>query len=229
MIIEILRKKKYGEPYLQTFEYQPLSKEENVVILLEELNKKLDDKIAYKKSCLQKKCGACAMLINGKPALACHTPLKDLGEKVHLEPLKKFPVVEDLVVDRSILQDNLKKMKVFFEDKALISEKRNVLSYEAMRCLQCGLCLEVCPGFHAEDGFTGMAGAMTLAGLLNRLSKEEIGEAARMYRRYVYEGCGISLACKDICPAKINIEDLLINSNAIAVYKRYLKEDKKHV
>ena len=193
MIIEILRKKKYGEPYLQTFEYQPLSKEENVVILLEELNKKLDDKIAYKKSCLQKKCGACAMLINGKPALACSTLLKDLGEKVSLSPLKKFPVIEDLVVDRSIMKENLKTMEVYFEDKALIDNKRNEKSFEAMRCLQCGICLEVCPGFMADNGFTGMAGAMPLSALINRMAKKDLKKASEYYRKYVYEGCGKSI------------------------------------
>ena len=57
--------------------------------------------IAWECSCLQKKCGACAMRINGVPRLACDTKIGDLKSKtVTLEPLKKFPVVRDLIVDR---------------------------------------------------------------------------------------------------------------------------------
>ena len=62
-------------------------------------------------SCLQKKCGACAMRIDGVPRLACDTRLSELGPgPVRLEPLKKFPVVEDLVVDRTAMFDNLRQL-----------------------------------------------------------------------------------------------------------------------
>lgn len=72
------------------------------------------DCIEWECSCLQKKCGACAMRINGVPRLACDAALKPLSEKpVVLEPLKKFPVVADLMVDRQALYDNLKAVKAW--------------------------------------------------------------------------------------------------------------------
>ena len=43
--------------------------------------------------------------------------------------------------------------------------------------------------------------------------------AAKRYRRLVYEGCGKSLACKDICPAGIDVERLMVASSAAAVWK----------
>lgn len=234
MLVEILRHRKGDDAsYIQTFEYQCRDERETVASMLDELNlrdelKDTDgnkaEKIAFRKSCLQKKCGACAMLINGRPGLACSIKLSDLGNRVRLEPLKKFPVVEDLVVDRSIMAENLKMMDVYLKDTAIVNEKRNELSYEAMRCLQCGCCLEVCPNFMADNGFTGMAGAMPMSRIINELGKDKLKEASSSYNRYVYSGCGKSLSCVDICPARIRIEDLLVNSNAVAVWKRYLKD-----
>lgn len=234
MRIEILRRDLGSDvSYLQIFEYTPEDERETIASMLENLNsqselKDIDGKtarkITYKKSCLQKKCGACAMLINGRPALACASRLCDLEEPIRLEPFKKFPVVEDLCVDRSIMKENLKQMKAWFEDEAIVSEKRNAVSYESSRCLQCGCCLEVCPNFMAGSSFFGMAGAMPFSRILNEMNKEELKEARKTYNTRVFEGCGKSLSCRDICPAKIKIGDMLVNSNAIAVWKRYIKD-----
>ena len=233
MKIEILRRKKNSEDsYVQVFEYEPVNDNETILGVLNNLNLREElkdingekaEKIAFKQSCRQKKCGSCAMLINGRPGLACANRVSQYSDTVRLEPLKKFPVIEDLIVDRSIMEENLKQMKVWFEDKATVTEKRNTLSYEASRCLQCGCCLEVCPNFSAENSFTGMAGAMPAARIINELGKKEVKEISKAYNRYVFEGCGKSLSCVDICPAKIKIEDLLVNSNAVAVWKRYIK------
>ncbi len=234
MRIEILRRKRNSESsYVQVFEYEPKESNETILSVLNNLNKKEElkdingekaERIAFKQSCQQKKCGACAMLINGKPGLACGNRVSQYHDRIRLEPLKKFPVIEDLIVDRSIMQENLKKMKVYFEDEATISEKRNRLSYEASRCLQCGCCLEVCPNFSAKNSFTGMAGATSASRIINELGRKQVREIAKAYSRHVYEGCGKSLSCVDICPAKIKIEDLLVNSNAIAIWKRYIKD-----
>ena len=226
MIVEILRKRKNDDKsYYQKFDYQCHDDNETVLTLLNNinLNEDLKEKIAFKQSCLQGKCGACAMLINGKPKLACKTKIKDL-DYIKLEPFKKFPVVEDLIVDRTIMMDNLKMLDVYLNDKAIVNEKRNELSYEASRCLQCGCCLEVCPNFMIDNGFTGMAAAMPLSRIINELDKKQLKDISKLYNRHIFEGCGKSLSCVDICPAKIKIEDLLVNSNSIAVWKRYIKD-----
>lgn len=107
-----------SHPYWQEFRYER-KENQTVAGMLEELNYKDDltdtdgnpaRRIQWECSCLQGMCGACAMVINNRPALACETFLRDLrGETVTLEPLRKFPTVCDLVVDRGIIQENLKK------------------------------------------------------------------------------------------------------------------------
>ena len=227
MIVEILRHKKNDDKsYYQTFDYHLSDENQTVLGMLKEinLNEDLKDKIAFKQSCLQKKCGACAMLINGRPNLACNVKVKDLGDHIKLEPLKKFPVIEDLIVDRSIMSENLKMLNAYLDAEAIVNEKRNELSYEASRCLQCGCCLEVCPNFMIGNGFTGIASATILSRIINETEKAKLIQISKDYQKHVYEGCGKSLACVDICPINIKIEDLLVNSNAIAVWKRYIKE-----
>ena len=73
-------------------------------------------------SCMVRKCGSCAMLMNERPRLACSTFLHTLkGSTITLEPLSKFPLVRDLIVDRSILFENLKKLNRWLESEAYMN------------------------------------------------------------------------------------------------------------
>ena len=102
------------------------------------------------------------------------------------------------------------------------------MGYEASRCLQCGCCLEVCPNFDPEGTFFGMAAAVPVTRLLAELPASQREELSRLYREHVFEGCGKSLACRNVCPAGIDIDRMLVNSNAAAVWKRFLKNKEKH-
>lgn len=226
--LEILRKKRWDErPHIESFSYETDDGTETVATALTRLNERIAaDKsasglIRWDCSCLQKKCGACAMLINGKPGLACDARLSAYPGRIRLEPLKKFPVIEDLVVDRSVMLRNLERLKVWLESEADASECQKT-AYEASRCLQCGCCLEVCPNFMAEGDFAGMAAAIPASRLIAEQGgdKEKGAGLRRQYGKYIYEGCGKSLACKNICPAGIDTESMLVNSNAVAVWKR---------
>ena len=219
--IDILRREDAdSKPCWQSFDYEPRSERETVATALTRLNEG-GGRIRWECGCLQKKCGACAMVIDGAPKLACDAFLRDYGKKVRLEPLRKFPVVADLIVDRSLMRENLKTLRLWFEGEARTSEKTHELAYEASRCLQCGCCLEVCPNFMAGGPFAGMAGGAPMARLLAELPEAQRAEASSLYRKRVFEGCGKSLACRNVCPAGLDIDALLVNSNAVAVWKRY--------
>lgn len=227
----ILRRKDRNEkPWWQTFFYDPQSPDDTVASALTWLNAREDLRdaegdpafqIRWECSCLQKKCGACAMVINGVPRLACGARLNTLKDPVKIEPLRKFPVIADLTVDRSIMFENLKKLQLWFSENAAGKDKAMPTAYTASRCLQCGCCLEVCPNFDPEGKFTGMAGAVPMTRILTQLPEEQKKSMTEAYRKYVYEGCGKSLACRNICPAGLDIDELLLTSNAIAVWKRF--------
>ena len=206
--------------------------ETNIATLLREINAEeiLDidgipvGEIAWECSCLQKKCGACAMRINGMPRLACDTKIGDLKSKtVTLEPLKKFPVVRDLIVDRSVLRENLIALHNWLESEATKSRKTVDLAYDASRCIQCGCCLEVCPNFTAGESFFGAAAFVPASRILSQLPNGKKNDLVQEYGKHIYNGCGKSLSCHDICPVGIDVEHKLSNSNAVAVWKRFLR------
>ena len=224
------RKNRDAKPYWQCFNYEPQSKDESVASALTALNTMEDlrdadgnpaEPIRWEHSCLQKKCGACAMVINDRPGLACGTRLSSFKKSVKIEPLRKFPVIADLMVDRSVMFENLKNLRLWFEENAEGKDRAMPVSYEASRCLQCGCCLEVCPNFHIDGKFTGTASAVPMTRILAQLPAAQKKAMADAYRLHVYEGCGKSLACRNICPAGLDIDEILLNSNAIAVWKRF--------
>ncbi|MBR1471484.1 MAG: succinate dehydrogenase/fumarate reductase iron-sulfur subunit [Lachnospiraceae bacterium] len=213
--IRILRQKGPGEKaYFEDFPYETEQENATVATALMQIAARTD--LAWEHSCLQKKCGACAMVVDQKPVLACDTALASCkGEVVVVEPLKKFPVVKDLLVDRSILADTLQEMQVYAQEQTEEQGSdgtgyREETVYEAARCLQCGLCLEICPNYYPEGTFAGMAAMAPIARLL---AGEEAGRIKKTYTERIYEGCGKSLACRDVCPAGLDMDKLLSRNN----------------
>ena len=225
-IVILRRDRNSDKSYFESFEYTSQTPSDTVATALNYLNSTgiPDRKIEWECSCLQKKCGACAMVICGKPMLACDAVLSGLkGKSITIEPLKKFPIVCDLVVDRSILYDNLKKLKLWLKEDALQGDSYADLVFEASGCLQCGCCLEICPNFYSGGNFFGMSAVPITMRLLSESDKKDYKEIARLYSRHIFEGCGKSLSCKNVCPKGIDTQELLVNANALAVWKRKKK------
>ena len=80
----------------------------------------------------------------------------------------------------------------------------------------------------AESGLscTTFLAQLRLDKILSQLKKDNAQGLPENYRKYVYGGCGKSLSCHDICPAGIDVEQKLANSNAVAVWKRFFKSKK---
>lgn len=170
-------------------------------------------RIGWECSCLQGVCGACAMVINGTPALACETfvgdLLKDGGDTVTIRPLRKFPVIHDLVVDRSVIFENLKKTSLFIgeyrpSDPGKPSKRRREFEhqYSVSTCLKCGLCLEVCPNYGTGASFYGALFANDCY-LVSARNAEKTAEVKEQYAEHFASGCSKSLSCMDVCPMKI--------------------------
>ena len=104
-------------PYEEEFEV-PYRPNMNVISALMEIrrnpvNAKGQDTtpVTWDMNCLEEVCGACSMVINGKPRQSCSALIDQLEQPIRLEPMKTFPVVRDLQVDRSRMFDALKKVK----------------------------------------------------------------------------------------------------------------------
>lgn len=191
-----------------------------VITLLEELGNRVD----YSCSCLQGLCGACAMVINGEPKLACQTFLKDEQMTkeygvITIEPLSKFPLIKDLKVDRSILYDSLKNSRLWLDSDADIKEDDLQFEYEMSLCIMCGCCCEACPNYDLGD-FFGAHIPVSASKLINQeKDSAHVKEIKKSYKKGFYNHCVKSLACEDTCPAAIPTQRAISRMNRKAVWR----------
>jgi succinate dehydrogenase / fumarate reductase iron-sulfur subunit len=169
--------------------------------------------VVYDSNCLEEVCGSCAMLINGRARMACSALLDQLEQPIRLEPFSKFPVVRDLAVDRSVLFENLKKVKAWVPIDGTydlgagprISPEQQEEMYPLSRCISCCCCMEACPQFNEDTGFVGAA-AISQARLFNEnptgreLKRERL--TALMGDGGIQE-CGYAQNCVEVCPKDI--------------------------
>jgi succinate dehydrogenase / fumarate reductase iron-sulfur subunit len=114
--------------------------------------------VAWDCNCLEEVCGACSMVINGRVRQACTALVDRLLEErpeIELRPLGKFPVIRDLMVDRSRMFETMKKIRAWlpvdsYDDLGpgpRQSQEDQQLAYQLSKCMTCGCCLEACPQY----------------------------------------------------------------------------------
>ncbi|HWB11050.1 MAG TPA: succinate dehydrogenase iron-sulfur subunit [Pirellulales bacterium] len=115
--------------------------------------------VAWDCNCLEEVCGACTMLVNGRVRQACTALvdrlLEDQPGEIELRPVTKFPVIRDLMVDRSRLFRALQKIKAWipvdgYHDMGpgpRQSPDSQEQAYPLSQCMSCGCCLEACPQY----------------------------------------------------------------------------------
>jgi succinate dehydrogenase / fumarate reductase, iron-sulfur subunit len=115
-----------GHQYWEEFEL-PLVPLANVISSLMEIQKtpinrqgQKVEPVVWESGCLEEVCGSCSMLINGFPRQACTALIEPIIQKtgsniITLAPFTKFPLVRDLIIDRSIMFENLKKVHAWID------------------------------------------------------------------------------------------------------------------
>ncbi len=196
-----------------------------VTTLLERLNINFDTKIHYSSSCLQGLCGACSMIINGWPKLACKTFLNEeiitkTTGKITIEPLSKFPIIKDLIVDRSVMFENLKKAQQWLEEDANFKTDNHQLEYEVSQCIMCGCCLEACANYNLEDDYYGVILPVSSSKIIKQeTNKDKIKFLKEEHNKHFTNGCTESLICEDICPMNIQTQRAISIMNTYSLRK----------
>jgi fumarate reductase iron-sulfur subunit len=205
-------------PHTQTYELEQ-SEGMTLFIALSEIRDKLDPSLQFDFVCRAGICGSCAMVINGRPGLACRTLTKNVGPDITLAPLPFFEMIGDLSVETGkwmrgmserletwvhMAQEKLDLTRIEAPMDPDLAEKL----YELDRCIECGCCVAACGTARMREDFVGAVGINKIArfGMDPRDKRtdadfyELIGDDAGVF------GCMSLLACHDVCPKELPLQ-----------------------
>jgi len=209
-----------SKPHMQSY-YLEEKDNMNLFLALNEIREKQDPSLQFDFVCRAAVCGSCAMVINGRPGLACHTKTKDLPDHITLHPLPVFKLIGDLSVDTGTwFRGVAKRIESWvhttktFDPSALEERMDNELAnqiFELDRCIECGCCIAACGTARMREDFLGAA-------TINRIARFYIDPRDERTEEEYFEvigtdegvfGCMGLLGCEDVCPKKIPLQDQL--------------------
>ncbi|CAH2717189.1 Fumarate reductase iron-sulfur subunit [Neobacillus rhizosphaerae] len=179
--------------------------------------------VIWESVCLEEVCGACSMVINGKPRQACSSLIDQLDQPIHIAPLATFPVMRDLMIDRSWMFNALKKVKAWIPIDGThdlgpgprMPEKTRQWAYELSKCMTCGCCLEACPNVNEKSNFIGPA-PLSQVRLFNAHPTGAMHKEERLLAIMGEGGltsCGNSQNCVEVCPKGIPLTTSIADLN----------------
>jgi len=198
----------------------PYAKNANVISVLMEIQRnpvttagKRVPPPVWDQACLEEVCGSCTMNVNGRVRQACSALIDHLERPVVLQPMKKFPLVRDLTVDRQRMFDALKRVSAWIPIDGTydlgpgprVSPEDQEINYVLSTCMTCGCCLEVCPQVGETTAFIGPA-AISQARLFDNHPTGRMNKADRLRGLMTPGGvsdCGKAANCVKACPKGI--------------------------
>lgn len=202
-------------PHLQTFELQE-APGMTLFIALNEIREQDDASLQFDFVCRAGVCGSCAMIVNGKPRLACRTLTRDLPEQVQLAPLPGFELIGDLSVNTGKWMRHMaERLQTWIhreEQTIVLDAVEQPMApelaeqiYELERCIECGCCVSACGSAQMHPEFVGAVGLLQLARF--RLDPRDARDDADYYQVVGDEtgvfGCMTLLGCEDVCPKEL--------------------------
>jgi succinate dehydrogenase / fumarate reductase iron-sulfur subunit len=212
----------------ETYQPEDLNEHMSLLEMLDVVNEGLTaegrEPIAFEHDCREGICGCCSLVINGRPhgkepnTATCQLHLRKFkdGEELWIEPFraKAFPVLRDLVVDRSPL-DRIIQAGGYISARAGSAPEANATpvpkpaaekAMDAAACIGCGACVAACPNASAMLFVSAKVGHL---GLLPQGQAERYPRVRRMLEQHEAEGFGNCTnhgACQNACPKGISVE-----------------------
>lgn len=210
------------------YEAEDVSPDMSFLEMLDVINEQLigrgEDAIAFEHDCREGICGSCGMVINGsahgphRAVTTCQVHMRSFrdGDEIWIEPwrAKAFPVIKDLVVDRSAF-DRIIEAGGYIsvrtgsapDANAIPIPKRDAdVAFDAATCIGCGACVAACPNASA---MLFAAAKVTHLGLLPQGQPERSDRVVKMVVQMDLEGFGSCTnhgECQAACPKDISVD-----------------------
>lgn len=192
-------------------------------VLNEQLQKQGEDPIAFEHDCREGICGSCGMFINGR----AHGPLQGIttcqlhmrhfndGDTIVIEPwrAKPFPVIKDLVVDRSAFDRIMQAGGYVSVNTGSARDANNIPihkeialeAFEAAACIGCGACVATCPNGSAMLFVSAKVSQLALLPQGQVERKERVEKMVKQMDEEGFGYCSNTYACEAECPKGIPV------------------------
>jgi succinate dehydrogenase / fumarate reductase iron-sulfur subunit len=172
--------------------------------------------LAVRWNCKAGKCGSCSGEVNGKPRLMCMTRMDEFPEHepITVEPMRRFPLIRDLVTDVKWNYEVNKRITPFTPkpreaDGSYRMQQIDVdRIQEFHKCIECFLCQDVCHVLRDQqtDDFAGPRFMIRLATLVMH-PLDTVNRLAELKDVFGVGYCNITKCCTEVCPEDIHITD----------------------
>lgn len=232
------QKNKNEEGNFVAYEIDDVSEHMSFLEMLDVVNEKLvkrhEDPISFDHDCREGICGSCGMMINGRahgPNLGVATcqlhmrSFKD-GDVIVVEPFRStaFPVIKDLVVDRSSFERiiraggyiSVKTGGVVDGNSILISKKIADEAFDAAACIGCGACVAACPNSSAMLFVSAKVSHLAFLPQGQVERTERVEKMLAQMDEEKFGACSNTYACEAECPKGISVTNIAkLNSEFI--------------
>jgi succinate dehydrogenase / fumarate reductase iron-sulfur subunit len=214
----------------KTYQAQNINTHASFLEMLDVVNEDLiakgEEPIAFEHDCREGICGSCGMVINGRPhgllpgTTVCQLHMRFFkdGEELWIEPwrAKAFPVVKDLVVDRSAFDRIIAAGGYISVDTGSAPEANATpipkpvadIAFEAATCIGCGACVAACKNASA---MLFVSAKVSHLSLLPQGQPERYQRVVNMIAQMDEEGFGACTntgACEAECPKNISLSNI---------------------
>ena len=190
-------------------------------IALTQVRETFDPGLSFDFVCRAGVCGSCAMLVNGRPGLACRTLTAALPANIRLYPLPGFALIADLSVDTgSWMRGMSERLQAWVHSadevdvdalEAPMDPDLAESLYELDRCIECGCCVAACGTAQMKPDFVAAVGLNKIARL--RLDPRDVRGDVDFYELVGDDsgvfGCMSLLGCHDVCPKELPLQTQL--------------------
>lgn len=233
-----------------TYELTGVSPNMTLLEVLDVLNEKItlagQEPVAFEHDCREGVCGSCGLVINGLPhatkrrafMTTCQLRMREFrdGAIITIEPYRSaaFPVIKDLIVDRSAL-DRVIQVGGFVSTSvgapseaniAPVSKRTTALSMMAAACIGCGACVAVCPNASAMLFVGAKAAHLNPLPAGQPERHKRVTEMVRVMDEEGFGGCTNTGECTAICPEGIACSHVVSQLNRDFIVGRLFKGQK---